>query len=47
MLPEEIHLRGMTTFSVPKMYCGNYDNTYSKNEVYSLTKNIHTFFLIN
>jgi len=36
MLPEEIHLRGMITFSVSKKYCEDFDNTYTKNEVNDL-----------
>jgi len=34
MLPEEVHLRGMTVFSKSKKYCGEYDrNICTKNEV--------------
>lgn len=34
MLPEEVHLRGMTVFSKSKTYCGEYDrNICTKNEV--------------
>jgi len=34
MLPEEVHLRGMTVFSKSKKYCGDYDhNICTKNEV--------------
>lgn len=33
ILPEEVHLRGMTVFSKSKKYCGEYDrNIYTKNE---------------
>lgn len=34
MLPEEVHLLGMTVFSKSKKYSGEYDgNTCTKNEV--------------
>lgn len=34
MLPEEMHLRGMTVFSKSKKHCGEYDgNVCTKNEV--------------
>jgi len=34
MLPEEMHLRGMTVFSKSKKRCGDYDgNICTKNEV--------------
>jgi len=34
MLPEEMHLCGMTVFSKSKKHCGEYDrNIYTKNEV--------------
>jgi len=34
MLPEEVHLRGMTVYSKSKKYCGEYDrNICTKNEV--------------
>lgn len=35
ILPEEAHLRGMTTFPAPKMYFGG-DNSLAKNQVHNI-----------